>query len=170
MVKVVVQQRKLTRGLVANFPDPSARARVADKGVSKKCGRFRAFLGVQNRTKLDKIVQKPAKSAQKLAENGTFSRPILLKCVKSRGWCQAVTEAVADARHSLLGGGGRRNVEITALVSQARISVRVGCWASQRQGGRNEGRSHYIDENKGGEKQLFGRSHYVYQNKLVITG
>ena len=83
MVKVVVQQRKLTRDLISIFPDPSARARVADKRVSHKCVRFRAFFAVQNRTKLDKIVQKRAKRVQKQSERGGFSRPIFILVLNS---------------------------------------------------------------------------------------
>jgi len=36
---------------------------------------------------------------------------------------------------------------------------------SERKGGQNEGRSHYIDENKGQQKEVSGRSHYIDENK-----
>ena len=39
----MVQRRKLTRDLVANFPDPGARAGIEDKWVVGKSVRFRAF-------------------------------------------------------------------------------------------------------------------------------
>jgi len=100
IVTVMVQQIKLTRGLIAIFPDPSARARVADKGVSQKCVRFRAFFGVQNRTKLDKIVQKRPKRVQEPAENGGFSGPALLKRVKSCGSCQGLMADQSRPRSS----------------------------------------------------------------------
>jgi hypothetical protein len=32
------------------------------------------------------------------------------------------------------------------------------------EGGQNEGRSHYVDENKGSQKRISGRSHYIYEN------
>jgi len=45
----MVQQRKLIEEFVANFPDLSAEASAANKGVSQEDVRFRAFLRAQIR-------------------------------------------------------------------------------------------------------------------------
>ena len=74
MISVVtdmVELIKLTGGLVANFPRPGDRTRVANKGDILKCVRFRAFFLVQNRTKSRKNAQKRAKTCKNVPKDDT---------------------------------------------------------------------------------------------------
>src|SRR5208282_3222682 len=91
-------RRKLTTPLVANFPRPGDRTRVANKGDILKCVRFRTFFLVQNRTKSRKNVQKSAKTCQKATEKTGCLRPIYLNRVKSSGSCQAVSFQISVIR------------------------------------------------------------------------
>jgi len=113
MVTDMVKVRKLTWDILANFPDPSARACAANKGVSQESVRFRAFLRVQ---KWGRIVQDRAescknvdKNVQKTTENTPIWRPRLFKRVKSRGSCQAETGEPPRLNHFW---GFRRTTEM----------------------------------------------------------
>jgi|SRR5208282_328663 len=74
---------KINQGVVANFPRPGDRTRVANKGDISKCVRFRAFLLVQIWTKSCKSVQNRAKTCQKTTEKTGFLRLNSFKTMSS---------------------------------------------------------------------------------------
>jgi len=97
MVIDMVQLRKLTRDLVANFPALDAEARVAKKGDIRKSVRFRAFFAVQNRTESDKSVTKKCKTVQNRAKRRQKSASFAGGFIKS---CQ-VMRIVSRVRSQL---------------------------------------------------------------------
>jgi hypothetical protein len=87
VVTDMAKLRKLTSGLVFNFPDLGARASAANKGVTQENVRFRTFLGVQNRADLCRTVQNRAKGRQKRAKNDQKRRGFATGFIKT---CQVL--------------------------------------------------------------------------------
>jgi len=121
MVKLI----KLTKDLVANFPGPSADLALQTNELSEIKLVWRPFFRGKIVPNRDKFCHFLPKTWQDMAENRSFSRPILLKGVKSGDLCQAV---IGARRHfpSLL---GRQSGGLLSQTGQAE-SV-VGGGASQ---------------------------------------
>jgi len=104
MVTDMVQRRKLTADLVANFPALDAEACIARKGDIGNSVRFRAFFRVQNRTESDRNLTKERKIVQertKRRQKSAFFATGFIKTCQVNGPCQSIIGASSEGSFQL---------------------------------------------------------------------